>query len=299
MHRISPQDHAQSTKSALSSTVLRRVLVFGVAASLSLAAPISAIADPALLPVAHDDLYSVKAGGSITVYIEDLLANDTDGTAVLSTDKTGLMQGTLQSIKGSNNLVERLVYTPAAGALGPDTMKYSFRDPEGNASGWADVTFVTSSQPGNRAPTPHKDNYSAVSGIPLAVGDATGLLKNDGDFDNDSFVVQSVLLPDHGTLSMSATKLGGFTYQSNPGFTGTDQFRYRTQDSQGNISNQLATVTLTVQAAPPVVTELKITRAAGGIVGTPGSVVAQIVSANSFKSGTKIEAYVEGVPGPI
>ena len=52
--------------------------------------------------------------------------------------------------------------------------------------------------------------------------------------------------PTHGSLSLSPT--GGFVYTPQPGFDGTDVFTYRASD--GQVSSNLATVTISVNDCP-------------------------------------------------
>ncbi len=60
------------------SAATLRALGLGLVASLLLAAPLSAQADPALLPVAVGDAFAVKANGNVEIYWDEVLANDTD-----------------------------------------------------------------------------------------------------------------------------------------------------------------------------------------------------------------------------
>ena len=70
------------------------------------------------------------------------------------------------------------------------------------------------------------------------------LLENDYDVDNDplAFHATPITLPGSGTLTLNAD--ASFTYQPNPGFSGTDQFVYEIDDGTGRTDT--ATVTIRV-----------------------------------------------------
>jgi len=76
---------------------------------------------------------------------------------------------------------------------------------------------------------------------------AEGVLANDVLLDPDEEVsIQILDEPQHGTLSMNDD--GSFTYAPNPGYMGTDTFRYLVLSVQINAEwSDDATVTITVQ----------------------------------------------------
>jgi hypothetical protein len=71
-------------------------------------------------------------------------------------------------------------------------------------------------------------------------------MANDLDPDGDALVVTSFTPPANGTLTRIVTT-GAFTYEPNPGFTGSDAFTYRIRDDLNNLS-QPVDVTITVMA---------------------------------------------------
>jgi VCBS repeat-containing protein len=111
----------------------------------------------------------------------------------------------------------------------------------------------------NRAPTAADDSYSTAEDTPLTVA-APGVLANDSDPDNSPLSAVLVSGPSHGTLTLNAD--GSFTYTPATDHTGSDSFTY--QASDGTLTSELATVTLTVTAGndPPTVAV-----AAGGTCG--------------------------------
>jgi VCBS repeat-containing protein len=93
----------------------------------------------------------------------------------------------------------------------------------------------------NKAPTANDDAYSVVQGNKLAVA-APGVLANDKDAENHTLTAALVNGPSSGDLSLDPD--GSFTYEPNPGFTGTDSFTYKASDSF--VDSNVATVTITV-----------------------------------------------------
>ncbi len=77
-----------------------------------------------------------------------------------------------------------------------------------------------------------------------ALNRPAGVLANDADADGDPLTANLVTGPAHGTL-MSFGADGSFAYTPAPGFFGTDQFTYRSNDGKAN--SNLATVTIAVK----------------------------------------------------
>ncbi len=93
----------------------------------------------------------------------------------------------------------------------------------------------------NRPPVARDDSYTTAEDTPMIVS-APGVLTNDTDSDGDPLSAILVTGPTHGQLTLNNN--GGFTYNPNPNFNGTDLFTYRVTD--GPTSSAPATVTITV-----------------------------------------------------
>ncbi len=102
------------------------------------------------------------------------------------------------------------------------------------------------------------DSYSAISGEPLVVPGAKGLLTNDlvskdiAAVDTD-LIVNNVTQPAHGTLSIDLFAFddgGAFTYTPDEGYEGLDSFRYRAWDEWEGLVSDYGTVVVDVQAEP-------------------------------------------------
>jgi VCBS repeat-containing protein len=111
----------------------------------------------------------------------------------------------------------------------------------------------------NQAPVATADTYGTAEDTPLPVN-APGVLANDSDPDNDPLSAGLVSGPSHGTLTLNPD--GSFVYTPATNHTGSDSFTY--QASDGTLTSNLATVTITVSAANDAPT---VTVAAGGTCG--------------------------------
>jgi VCBS repeat-containing protein len=112
----------------------------------------------------------------------------------------------------------------------------------------------------NQAPTAAADACSTAEDTALTVAAAPGVLGNDSDPDGDALTAVLGSWPSHGTLTLNAN--GSFTYTPAANFNGGDSFTYRASD--GTLTSNLATVTLTVSATNDAPT---VRVAAGGTCG--------------------------------
>jgi PKD repeat protein len=93
----------------------------------------------------------------------------------------------------------------------------------------------------NQTPIANQDTYTTSEGSELSVA-SPGLLENDRDSDGDALTISSYTQPLHGSLSLQAD--GGFSYQPDPGFAGSDSFSYSVTD--GLVDSDFANVQLNV-----------------------------------------------------
>src|SRR5436309_1079764 len=101
-------------------------------------------------------------------------------------------------------------------------------------------------------PTALDDTYSTSPGAALAIAPG-GVLANDTD--PDGFALSAVLTqaPANGTLTLNAD--GSFAYAPSPGFTGTDEFRYRASSPNGESNNAHVFILVGVTNVLPVATD--------------------------------------------
>lgn len=93
------------------------------------------------------------------------------------------------------------------------------------------------------APTAVDDAYGTDEDVQLIVADAAGVLFNDS---TDAIAAVLVSGPSAGTLVGGLASGGGFTYQPNLHFNGTDTFSYKANDGLGGPNSNVAIVTITV-----------------------------------------------------
>jgi hypothetical protein len=82
----------------------------------------------------------------------------------------------------------------------------------------------------NSAPTAQPDSFQARAGQTLSVN-ASGVLANDADIDNDTLAAVVIDDPQKGRLNLLPN--GGFTYRANKKAKGTDSFTYLARDPGG------------------------------------------------------------------
>ena len=187
-------------------------------------------------PVAAPDVYTVEAGGSLSVPAPGILANDrATAGKLIATSFAQSTNGTLGlSIDGS------LTYTPNPGYFGTDTCSYYMSD--GSASGNSTVSIVVTAV----APVANNYYFTLRAGQTLTTVATNGLLVNDSNLQG-KLIATSFSQPAHGALTVSMD--GSFSYTPNPGFTGTDTFYYYIGNG---VLTASALVTFTVVDNPPV-----------------------------------------------
>jgi VCBS repeat-containing protein len=216
----------------------------------TVAITVSAVNDA---PVAAEDSYSTAEDTALTVAAPGVLANDNDpdNTTLTASVVTGPSHGTLTLHADGS-----FAYTPDANFNSSDSFTYRANDGT-LTSNPATVAITVSAV--NDAPTAAADAYSTAEDTALTVA-APGVLGNDTDPDGDTLSAVLASEPSHGTLTLHADD--SFIYTPAADYHGSDAFTYRTSD--GNLTSNLATVTITVTAVndPPTVTV-----AAGGTCG--------------------------------
>ncbi|WP_165229424.1 tandem-95 repeat protein [Aquisphaera insulae] len=190
-------------------------------------------------PVARDDSYAADQDTTIAVDAAGgLLANDSDVdspglTAVLLTSPA---HGTLTFHDDGS-----FSYVPDAAYRGGDTFTYATSDGLAQSAS-ATVTFTL--RPVNHAPVAAGDSFATDEDTPLLLGRTAGVLADDLDPDRDALKAQLVSTTAHGKLTFNDD--GGFAYQPDLNFHGTDGFTYRAGD--GELSSAIATVAITVRS---------------------------------------------------
>ena len=204
---------------------------------------VNAVNDP---PVAVDNSFSTNedidlvVGTEAGILINDIDPDDTTLTAILVSD---VSNGTLSSITDGT-----FTYTPDADFNGSDSFTYRVSDGKTQSTNAATVTITVNAV--NDAPVANDNSYSTDEDTRLSVTAESGILANDVDPDNTTFIITVVDNVNNGTLTMNNN--GSFTYDPGTNFNGTDQFTYTIND--GTNESNVAMVTINVGAVndPPV-----------------------------------------------
>ncbi|MCK5827539.1 tandem-95 repeat protein, partial [Candidatus Bipolaricaulota bacterium] len=185
------------------------------------------------LPIAQDD--SATTDEDLLVVIP-ILANDSDpdGDFLLIESFTDPLNGSVLNSRTS------LSYIPNPGFQGIDTFTYTVSDGNG---GSAQATVTVSVSEVNEAPIAQDDSAITDEGIAVTILS----LLNDSDPDGDPLVIESVMSPDNGDVSIVGSEL---IYTPDPQFYGVDTLTYTVSDGRGGTST--ATVFIAVAAVNDV-----------------------------------------------
>lgn len=187
-------------------------------------------------PIANDDSTTVEQDSNTNNI--DVLSNDTD------VDMNDVLSIASVTANGTGTVTlanDTIVYTPAVGFNGTETITYTITDGTDTATGT--LTVTVNALPVNNAPIAQPDTGSTTSGNTIT----TAVLTNDSDADNDSLSISSVSTSGSGSVSIQGNNI---RYASASDFTGTEVITYEVSDGQATTSGTL-TVSVT---APPVPT---------------------------------------------
>ncbi len=268
-----------------------RSLVFGVAASLSLAAPLAAMAVPNQAPQLSAYQFSGFAGQPATILWSDIFAQATDPEG----DSFASLDATLPA--GSSGTVSfdplGVTYTPAPGFIGFESVTYTVQDATGAQSS-APINVDIQANDGYVPPIAAADSYVATSGSTLVVPATTGLLANDTP-GLSPLALDLATKTAHGVLTYSSDNGGSFSYKPAKGYVGTDSFRYRLYDFARNFYTDYGTVTIDVQA-PPAATGVSFVTPPAALSGKASTVSAQLTwPAGILYEGVLVNLSIDGV----
>lgn len=196
-------------------------------------------------PVANDEFATTPADTPLHVDAPGVLQNDTAVDPAIHTIKV------LTSAQHGDRDLQptgAYDYTPDPGFTGTDSFTYCIvaqADPFTCVSNEATVTIEVTPPPA----VAHDDSYSSPAGANLNV-DPPGVLANDTGFDAATQNLAVITKPMHGTAVVDAND-GTLHYTPDDGFVGTETFTYcMILSPDGNCVSNIATVTITVTAAP-------------------------------------------------
>lgn len=194
-------------------------------------------------PVATNDINMTLADMPVdgNVLINDF-DPDGDDLTVNTSPLFGPSNGTL--VLNSDGTY---TYTPNPGFDGEDSFTYEVCDNgiPGPLCATAEVTIsVRPLTPGNEAPIANDDEIRIRVNTPMS----GNFILNDFDPDGDFLTVNTTTIsgPSHGTVIILTS--GGFLYNPNPGYEGTDSFVYEICDTGTPSLCDQATVTIIISA---------------------------------------------------
>lgn len=228
-------------------------------------------------PSPADDAATLDEDSSVWV---DVLANDTDPDGdTLSVDSATAPANGSTSLPGNGTVA----YTPDADYNGDDSFDYDVTDGEVTSTATVSITV----EPVDDAPTAGDDNASTPTNESVWID----VLANDGDVDGDTLSVDAVTNPANGTASLPGN--GTVEYTPDPGFTGTDTFRYDVTD--GSLTDR-GNVTVGVGSggdgpSPVTVLSSSVRAVNGALDGTP--------TVNTTSVGASLNIQLENDTGGI
>jgi hypothetical protein len=128
------------------------------------------------------------------------------------------------------NLNGSFTYAPDANFNGGDSFTYEVFDAEAVSGGIGTVDLTVTAV--NDVPLAGNDNFGVILvNTPLTVP-APGVLVNDSDLEGSPVTAVLARGPRHGGLTLNPD--GSFTYTPDPGYVGSDDFRYKANDGALN-----------------------------------------------------------------
>ncbi|MEZ5416278.1 MAG: Ig-like domain-containing protein [Vicinamibacterales bacterium] len=222
----------------------------------------------AAVPTTVADSYSISFNTPVSVAAPGVLGNDA------ANGGTGLSAALVSTVSHGSlglNANGSFSYTPATGYNGPDSFTYRAVNNAGNGN-----TVTVSITVNAGAPTTAADAYSTGFNTPLTVS-APGVLANDAANGGAGLTAVLVTSVSQGSLTLDGD--GSFSYTPNGGFTGTDTFTYRAENSVG--TGNTVTVSITVGVGVPTSLDDSYTTP----FATPLNVAAAGVLANDVTNG--------------
>lgn len=239
---VSPTDNSVTVTGLTNGTSYTfRVLVGGGInegiSNTAKATPTGAYAAPA----AADDIVTVSANSGATIV--PVLANDTSSDGgTLSVASVGA------AVYGTVDLTAGVVkYTPNAGYSGPDSFTYTIIDGHGGtASATVHITVLDSNH------VPVIPDYNITTGKGQTV---TGQVYAT-DVDGDNITYSKGSNPLHGSVTVTSSVYGNYSYTPNPGYIGNDMFTVIANDGKGGMATSIVNIyVLDTNRAPVAVND--------------------------------------------
>jgi FtsP/CotA-like multicopper oxidase with cupredoxin domain len=201
----------------------------GVLESAEVTATITVVAVANNLPVADDKLATTgqqNSGGNSEAVAITLTGSDADLDTLTFMVTGGPTSGALSGV------VPNLSYTPNLGFAGPDSFTYKAND--GTADSVVDAVVEITVAP-NLAPLADVDTAETPKNTPVTFSVVANVMDADGTIDVTTVVILKA--PKRGTAVPNGD--GTVTYTPDFDASGSDSFRYRVRDDDGQLSRNL------------------------------------------------------------
>ncbi|HET7921412.1 MAG TPA: Ig-like domain-containing protein [Gammaproteobacteria bacterium] len=182
----------------------------------------------------------VASNGSVstdenTAVNGNLSASDQDGDSLTFSIVSQPSHGTVNI---TNSATGAFTYTPANGFSGSDSFTFKANDGQADSNTATESVTVNSTGGNNNAPVASNgsvstDENTAVSGTLSA-----------SDQDGDGLTFSVVSQPSHGSVSITNSSTGAFTYTPTSGYSGSDSFTFKANDGQADSNTATESVTI-------------------------------------------------------
>jgi len=236
----------------------------GGSARATVTVSVAEVNDP---PIAQDDSSITDEGIPVTI-LALLNDSDPDEDPLEIESVTSPANGSVEIVGGE------LVYTPAPGFDGVDTLTYTISDGRGGTS-TATIFIAVASI--NDVPIAQDDSVLTIEGAGVTVP----VLNNDSDPDGDPIDIVAVTQPTGGSVTIEGSNI---LYEPDAGFIGTDTFEYTIADDSGSTS----TATVTIGIDPLIA-------GAGGATSDSSSCEGRVIISEIAWAGTTADSRDEWI----
>jgi hypothetical protein len=204
--------------------------------------PPTAIDNPKIIITQKDKSVEVTLAGSDIDQGDDLTAE---------IDKIPL-NGQLSVI---NQTTGNVTYTPNPNFVGEDVFTFKVKDKQGQYSNNVGTVRISVQQQLPNQPPPPNNPPTAIDNPKIIITQkdkSVEVTLAGSDIDQgDDLTAEIDKIPLNGQLSVINQTTGNVTYTPNPNFVGEDVFTFKVKDKQGQYSNNVGTVRISVQQQLP------------------------------------------------
>ena len=197
------------------------------------------------VPIAVDDYASTTVNKEVVV---NVLSNDRDLNDGVK-DVSIYVEPVNGAVKVNNN--NTITYVPNTDFIGNDSLTYYVTDNDGDY-GLAKV-YITVSDNTNHIPVAVDDSRGTSKNTPVVVN----VLINDTGLEDGGIAVTTLSVPVNGSIIVNADNT--ITYTPNTDYLGTDTFKYKITDKDGDADSALVTITVKEHNVNPVAVNDKAT----------------------------------------